>query len=204
MARTPKPKQTALERIMHHALKEFSEVGYSGARVDRIAARARLSKGMIYYHFKTKDDLFAAVLESAWNRGHVLGDAPNDPVESIQFWSDFYDGNSDWSRLLGWEGLEWRRKTELCEKERRAFWKAAVEKMGENSGVGGWPDFLDLSHYIISLIAIEIAPILLPHLCRVITGKDVESSGFREDRAKFLKSFAKFVADRRPPDRDPS
>jgi TetR/AcrR family transcriptional regulator len=107
---------------MKHALTEFSRVGYSGARVDRIAAKARLSKGIIYYHFKDKDELFSAVLESAWNHGHVLAEAPDDPVNSILFWSEFYHRNAEWARLLAWEGLEWRKKTVLCERERRAFW----------------------------------------------------------------------------------
>jgi AcrR family transcriptional regulator len=187
---------------MRHALTEFSQVGYAGARVDRIASRARLSKGLIYYHFKTKDGLFAAVLESAWNQGHVLAEAPNNPVESIEFWSEFYHRNSQWSRLLAWEGLEWQNKTVLGEPERRAFWKAAIEKMHANSGTGGWPDFLNLPHYLISLIAIEIAPVLLPHLCRVITGKDAESAAFRDERAKFLKAFARYMTERKPPDRD--
>jgi AcrR family transcriptional regulator len=175
-------------------------VGYSGARVDRIASRARLSKGIIYYHFKNKDELFSAVLESAWNHGHVLAEAPDDPVDSILFWSEFYHRNSKWSRLLAWEGLEWRKKPVLCERERREFWKAAVEKKRASSGPGGWPKFFDLQQYTISLIAIEIAPILLPHLCRVITGKDADSPAFRRDRAKFLKSFATFIANRELPE----
>jgi AcrR family transcriptional regulator len=185
---------------MRHALEEFSRVGYAGARVDRIASRARLSKGIIYYHFKNKDELFSAVLESAWNHGHVLAEAPDDPVGSILFWSEFYHRNSKWSRLLAWEGLEWRRKTVLGEGERQAFWKAALEKKRANSGPGGWPEFFDLQQYTISLIAIEIAPILLPHLCRIITGKDAQSPDFRKERARFLKSFAKFVADRKLPE----
>jgi AcrR family transcriptional regulator len=196
MPRTP--KRSARERILKHALTEFSRVGYSGARVDRIASRAQLSKGIIYYHFKDKDELFSAVLELAWNHGHILAEAPDDPAESILFWSEFYHRNAEWSRLLAWEGLEWRKKTVLCERERRAFWTAAVEKKRANSGPGGWPRFFNLQQYTISLIAMEIAPILLPHLCRVITGKDAESSAFREERAKFLRSFARFIAGKKP------
>lgn len=38
------------------------EVGFSGARVDEIARRARANKAMIYYHYGSKKSLYRAVL----------------------------------------------------------------------------------------------------------------------------------------------
>ena len=54
------------ERILGAALAEFSRHGLGGARVDRIAARARANKRMLYYYFGSKDDLFLAVLEASY------------------------------------------------------------------------------------------------------------------------------------------
>jgi AcrR family transcriptional regulator len=54
------------ERILAAALAEFSRYGLGGARVDRIAARARANKRMLYYYFGSKDDLFLAVLEASY------------------------------------------------------------------------------------------------------------------------------------------
>jgi AcrR family transcriptional regulator len=181
---------------MRKALAEFSRAGYAGARVDRIAVKAGVSKGMIYYHFRTKDELFAAVLESAWDGGHVLTAAPDHPVESILFWSEFYQKNREWSRLLGWEGLEWRKRTPIMENERLAFWRSAVEKMKKYPK---GPEFLDLEQFLISLIAIEIAPILLPQICKMITGKDPSSPTFCRERARFLRSFAQAFANAQRP-----
>ena len=56
------------ERILAAALAEFSRFGLGGARVDRIAARARANKRMLYYYFGSKDDLFLAVLEASYAR----------------------------------------------------------------------------------------------------------------------------------------
>jgi AcrR family transcriptional regulator len=52
--------------ILAVATSEFAEKGYSGARVDEIAARTRTSKRMIYYYFGDKQGLFIAVLEAAY------------------------------------------------------------------------------------------------------------------------------------------
>ena len=52
--------------ILKAARKEFAKTGYDGARVDKIAAASKLSKGLIYHHFKSKDYLFQAVLEQMY------------------------------------------------------------------------------------------------------------------------------------------
>src|SRR5438309_1290167 len=113
------------DKIVKFALKEFSARGYAGARVDKIAARAKVSKGMIYHHFKGKNELFAEVLKSVLDGGRLLEQAPDDPVQSIHFWNQFYQQNEDWSRILAWEGLEWRQRPILDEEERRKYWEKA-------------------------------------------------------------------------------
>jgi AcrR family transcriptional regulator len=54
--------------IIDVATREFAEKGYSGARVDAIAARTRTSKRMIYYYFGDKEGLYIAVLEEAYRK----------------------------------------------------------------------------------------------------------------------------------------
>jgi len=43
---------------MDAAIKEISEKGYIGATMDGIASNAGVAKGTLYYHFKTKEELF--------------------------------------------------------------------------------------------------------------------------------------------------
>jgi AcrR family transcriptional regulator len=52
--------------ILEIATAEFAEKGFSGARVDDIAARTNTSKRMIYYYFGDKEGLFVAVIEQAY------------------------------------------------------------------------------------------------------------------------------------------
>lgn len=54
------------QRILDAARVEFARLGLGGARVDSIALRAKANKRMIYHYFGGKQELFLAVLESAY------------------------------------------------------------------------------------------------------------------------------------------
>jgi AcrR family transcriptional regulator len=56
------------DRILNVALQEFSRHGLSGARIDAIAAESGINKGMIYYYFGSKEDLYVAALEESYHR----------------------------------------------------------------------------------------------------------------------------------------
>ena len=52
-------------RILKTAEKLFSEKGFDGARVDEIARDAGVNKALIYYYFKSKDDILDALFTGA-------------------------------------------------------------------------------------------------------------------------------------------
>lgn len=56
------------ENILEVATREFADKGLAGARIDEIADRTASSKRMIYYYFGSKDELYRAVLERAYQR----------------------------------------------------------------------------------------------------------------------------------------
>lgn len=56
-----RPAETQ-QMLLDAALGEFAENGLAGARIDRIAAAAGISKPMLYVHFGDKEALFDAVL----------------------------------------------------------------------------------------------------------------------------------------------
>lgn len=58
--RLPAPVRTL--QILDAALRVFSEKGFAASRIDDIAAAAGLSKGGIYTHFKSKEEIFEALL----------------------------------------------------------------------------------------------------------------------------------------------
>ena len=61
-----RPQKVSLERILAAAAVEFASRGYSGARVDGIARRARVNKAMLYYHFGSKQAVYRALLRSVF------------------------------------------------------------------------------------------------------------------------------------------
>jgi AcrR family transcriptional regulator len=57
-------KEDRPAEITEAALAAFAEKGYAATRVDEVARRAGVSKGLLYLYFKTKEDLFKAVIRS--------------------------------------------------------------------------------------------------------------------------------------------
>ena len=62
----PRDPERTSASILAAAVKEFTEKGYSGARIDAIAARAGANKRMIYHYFGDKEALYLAVLEGGY------------------------------------------------------------------------------------------------------------------------------------------
>jgi len=57
-------KDVRPQQIVAAAFEEFAEKGFAGTRLEDVAARARVSKGLPYLYFKTKVELFKAVIRS--------------------------------------------------------------------------------------------------------------------------------------------
>jgi len=64
----PVPEPDARARILAAAAEVFASIGFAGARVDEIAARAGVNKAMLYYHVGDKDKLYATVLTETIDR----------------------------------------------------------------------------------------------------------------------------------------
>ncbi|MFM0239482.1 TetR/AcrR family transcriptional regulator [Paraburkholderia phytofirmans] len=61
--------------IVDAAIEEFLAAGYDATSMDRIAARANVSKRTVYNHFPSKEALFAAILHQLWDASQS-SDAP--------------------------------------------------------------------------------------------------------------------------------
>jgi AcrR family transcriptional regulator len=111
--RSRDPGRTKSE-ILKAAREEFCERGFSGARVDAIAARAKANKRLLYHYYGNKEALYLAVLLDAYReirRGErELKLSQYDPVEAvdriIRFTFRHFLANPWFPRLLSVENLQ--------------------------------------------------------------------------------------------------
>ena len=68
MKRDDQKKQTR-ERILRAAAECFAENGYAGCSVADIMKRAQVSKGCLYVHFGSKEELFRHIIETEHQKG---------------------------------------------------------------------------------------------------------------------------------------
>jgi AcrR family transcriptional regulator len=117
MARATAPRRRDPARtrtdILDTATREFAEHGYSGARVDEIAALTRTTKRMIYYYFGGKEGLFVAVLQRAYARIRALEQEVDvdhlDPEAAVrcvaELTFDHHEAHPDFIRLVSIENI---------------------------------------------------------------------------------------------------
>ncbi|GIG70959.1 TetR/AcrR family transcriptional regulator [Phytomonospora endophytica] len=95
------------EQLIAVARKTFAERGYDGTSVEEIAARAKVSKPVVYEHFGGKEGLYAVVVDrevtSLLDRiaRALTGDHPRVLVEQAALaLLDYIEGDTDGFRVL--------------------------------------------------------------------------------------------------------
>lgn len=59
------------QRILDAALEEFSKKGYEGASLSTVCAERGLSKGIVYHHFRDKDELYLLCVQRCFDALHA-------------------------------------------------------------------------------------------------------------------------------------
>ncbi|MAT52303.1 MAG: hypothetical protein CMK32_14090 [Porticoccaceae bacterium] len=67
-------KTATIDRILNAASAEIAQRGIDGARIEKIAQDAGVTKQLVYHYFKTKDDLYKAVLETVSKNMEILSE----------------------------------------------------------------------------------------------------------------------------------
>ncbi|HUN34425.1 MAG TPA: TetR family transcriptional regulator [Trebonia sp.] len=105
------PERTRQE-ILAVAISEFARHGYSGARVDEIAAKTRTTKRMLYYYFGSKEQLYTAALEQVYStarRAERLDVDHLDPVSAIRTLAeltfDHHEAHPEFIRMVAIENI---------------------------------------------------------------------------------------------------
>jgi TetR/AcrR family transcriptional regulator of autoinduction and epiphytic fitness len=72
------------DAIVQAAIVEFRANGFEATSVDKVAARAEVSKRTLYNHFPSKDELFAAILHILWESSASQLERPYKPEVPVR------------------------------------------------------------------------------------------------------------------------
>jgi AcrR family transcriptional regulator len=91
----------ARARLLGIALEEFARYGFVDASLNEILAKAGLSKGVYYYYFDDKEDLFATTLEHAVDASLARHPIPTFELATAKaFWATAEKGLRAWAESL--------------------------------------------------------------------------------------------------------
>jgi AcrR family transcriptional regulator len=118
--------------IVDSAIKVFSEKGFRGTTTRELAAAAGVSEPVLYQHFATKRDLYAAIIDSkSHDVDKVVADLASylETDDDVAFFRhltelilDFYESDPAYLRLLLFSGLERHEMSDLfAERHSCAF-----------------------------------------------------------------------------------
>ncbi|HEY5726353.1 MAG TPA: TetR/AcrR family transcriptional regulator [Methylomirabilota bacterium] len=192
--------QRTRDRILAAALAEFSAEGFAGARVARIARRARINKRMLYHYFGNKEDLFREIFDrKLQERAGWITEAPMDLGESLAYWFQMACDDSDWIRLIQWEALGLGEGPVIREEERRASLVQALADLRDRQRRGLLPEGLDAGHLLLTILGVLTYPLAFPQVTRMVTGKSPADPEFRTRQAEFLRRFSEALVAQRGP-----
>ncbi len=186
--------------ILDAATQEFASHGLGGARVDRIALRAKTNKRMLYYYFGGKEALFLAVLERAYEhirseeqQLHLTDLKPDEGLRQlIAFTWNYYLAHPEFMTLLNSENLH--RAAHLKRSRKiRAMHSPLVATLSEilDRGVRErvFRRGVDPVQLYVSIAALGYFYLSNNHTLSTIFGRDLMSTAAKADRLAHIEAL---------------
>lgn len=93
--------------ILKSAERLFAEKGYDATGMEEIAAASKIPKSLIYYHFKSKEDLLNTIIASFIDEYRkILNDSQEQGIEKISVYMEFLKQNKDCAKIMLSESLK--------------------------------------------------------------------------------------------------
>ncbi len=194
-ARIRDPEATRA-RILAAAKFEFARKGLGGARVDDIAAKAKINKRMLYHYFGNKEELFQRTLEDAYGAIRAaeaeLKIEQDDPITALRrlvtFTWEYYLANPEFITLVNSENLHKARhirKSEMMDAMNKPF-VARMQTLLERGAAEGLfrPD-LDPVQILIALSGVGFHYLTNRYTGAIVYGRDLMSEEAKAARLKF-------------------
>jgi AcrR family transcriptional regulator len=183
--------------ILKAGCDEFSQFGLGGARIDRIAERACLNKKLIYYYFMSKDELFSAVLESAYadiraaeKRLNLANLAPADGLKRLtEFTWKYYIEHPEFITLLNSANLHQARhlvKSDRVLEMNSPLVHALRDILQRGSLEGVFRNEIDPVQLYISIAGLAYFYLSNNHTLSAIFGRNLMTAKARKERLSHM------------------
>ncbi|MGI2296350.1 TetR/AcrR family transcriptional regulator [Paenibacillus sp. GXUN7292] len=90
MRRSKAETTETIRKLIEIARMHFTEYGYANAALESIVHEAKLTRGAVYHHFRSKKELFRVVLEDV--QREVAGRVESEAATSEDSWQQLYLG----------------------------------------------------------------------------------------------------------------
>jgi AcrR family transcriptional regulator len=196
----PRPTRDALRTqaaILTAATQEFARYGLGGARVDRIALRAKANKRMLYYYFGSKENLFLAVLERAYESIRAeeqklrLTDLP--PAEGVTqlivFTWNYFLAHPEFMTLLNSENLHRARhlkRSRKIEAMHSPLVATLSEVLARGAREGVFRGGVDPVQLYVSIAALGYFYLSNNHTLSTIFGRDLLAPRAKAQRLRHM------------------
>ena len=195
--RTARDAARTEANILAAATDEFARYGLGGARVDRIAERARSNKRMLYYYFGSKDALFLAVLENAYagiRRAEEGLDLLNtDPVDGVrrlvEFTWKYFTAHPEFLALLNSENLhqaEHLKRSRHIRGMNSPLIATLTVLLDRGQRSGKFRSGVDPLQLYISIAALSYFFLSNSHTLSAVFGRDLFSASQRKARLRHM------------------
>lgn len=193
--RTRDPDATRA-RILAAAKSEFARMGLGGARVDDIAAKAKINKRMLYHYFGNKEELFQRTLEDAYGQFRTaeasLKIELDDPITALKrlvtFTWEYYLANPEFITLVNSENLHKARhirKSGAIDDMNKAFVARMQALLERGAADGLLRRDLDPVQILIALSGMGFHYLTNRHTGAIVYGRDLMSNDAKSARLKF-------------------
>lgn len=88
-------RQEKKKLIMDTALELFAEFGFHAASISQIALKAKISKGLIYNYFESKNEILDEIMNQGFQQIHDILDPNHDGILTEEEFSAFIEKSFD-------------------------------------------------------------------------------------------------------------
>jgi TetR/AcrR family transcriptional regulator len=187
--------------ILKAAERIYAEHGLAGARTDAIAAAAGVNKALLYYYFRSKEELYQAVVGSQLKefqeqaRKVLSAKGPAGPIllRYVSYHFDFIGTHPNYPRIFQRIMMEGDQALEQLIRQFSVPLKRLLLALLERGMQSGEFRCIDKGHAMISIAGLTVHYFNIAPAFRLITGQDPFSEANLAARKAEVLNFIRYA-----------